>query len=358
MQKMWKSIIAAALLVMMAVVAVGCTPAPAAPTPAPVATEAPAGSSAPAEPTAAPEPEGWKPSGPVEIVVPYGAGGSSDLLGRAVEKVWGKYCDQPVVITNMPGGGGVTGSLYVSAAKPDGQTLVLAYGSGCDMSMPYLQEMEYDPFKALDPVCRLSVHTVMIATLADSEFNTLADVVKWSNESGKPITVSSSTANGTVDLVFKAFQYYTKTNMNIVPHDGTAGAITDLLSGTYMIGGGHPSDVLPYVQSGQLKLLGVAADERDPAMSDVPTLVEQGIDFWAYGSIKGIAVPKNTPDEIKAYYEKLFADICGDEEFLTTMIGMGQPVMYQNTADFTKYFADANATYKKMIEDLGIAYYS
>ncbi|MGI6028736.1 MAG: tripartite tricarboxylate transporter substrate binding protein [Candidatus Heteroscillospira sp.] len=309
-------------------------------------------------PESSAEPEAWKPTQSVELVIPYSAGGSSDLLGRAVESVWSKYCDQPLVVTNMPGGGGVTGSMYVSGSKPDGYTIGLAYGSGCDMSMPYLQEMDYDPFEALDPICCLSVHTVMIATQGDSEFNTLADVVQWSKDSGKPITASVSTANGTVDLTFQALKNSTGVDMNIVPHDGTAGAITDLLSGTYVIGGGHPSDVLSYVQSGQLKLLGVATDERDSAMPDVPTLKEQGIDFAAYGSIKGVSVPKNMPQEIKDYYEELFANIAADEDFIAAMNNMGQPVMYMDTEEFTQYFADANAFYKQLIEDLGLAYYN
>ena len=306
----------------------------------------------------APEATGWQPEQSVDLIIPYSAGGSSDLLGRAVEAVWSNYCDQPLVVTNVPGGGGVTGSMQVSAAEPDGYTLCLAYGSGCDMSMPYLQELDYDPFTMLKPVCRLSEHVVTIAVPADSEFNSMADVVAWAEENpDTPVTASVSTANGTVHLVFLALQQATGLNMNIVPHDGTAGSITDLLSGSFMIGGGHPSDVLPYVQSGQLKLIGVATQEREPVFPDVPTLIEQGIDFWAYGSIKGVAVPPGTPDEIIAYYEELFRQICEDPDFQEAMENMGQPVMYQDTETFTQYFADANAFYKQLIEELGLAYY-
>ena len=310
------------------------------------------------EDSAAPESKSWKPEQSVEMIIPYSAGGSSDLLGRAVEAVWSKYCDQPLVVTNMPGGGGVTGSVYVGAAEPDGYTIGLAYGSGCDMSMPFLQELEYDPFEVLDPICRLSEHTVMIAAPIDSQFDTLADVVAWSEETGEPITASVSTANGTIHLTFEALKHYTGIDMNIVPHDGSGPAITDLLSGAYMIGGGHPSDVYTYVQSGQLKLLGVATDERDSSMPDVPTLKEQGIDFAAYGSIKGVSVPKNMPDEIKAYYEELFAKICADEEFIEMMTNMAQPVMYMGLNDFTTYFKDASVFYQQLIEDMGLAYYS
>ena len=346
-----------AMLMLFSLAACGGTTESAAPeSTAPEAPESEAPESEAPE-SEAPEASTWAPEQQVELIIPSAAGGSTDLLARAVESVWSKYCDQPVVITNMGGGGGVTGAMAVVSAEPDGYTLELGYGSGHDMSMGYLQELDYTP-DMLEPVCCLSVHTVGLVAPIDSEFDTVAEVLEWAEANpDTPITASVSTANGTVHLVFLALQQATGLNMNIVPHDGTAGSITDLLSGSFMIGGGHPSDVLPYVQSGQLKLIGVATQEREPVFPDVPTLIEQGIDFWSYGSIKGVAVPPETPDEIVAYYEELFRPICEDETFQETMANMGQPVMYQDTETFTQYFADANAFYKQLIEELGLAYY-
>ena len=102
------------------------------------------------------------PSKPITLIVPFAAGGSTDLLGRAVEKIWPKYSPQPMVLINKPGGGGVVGTEFVVRSKPDGYTLFLGYGSGHDVVMPHLQKMPYDPFKDLVAVCRLSVHSVVI----------------------------------------------------------------------------------------------------------------------------------------------------------------------------------------------------
>ena len=350
-------ILMALLLVMTAFSGCGGTESSAPPeSPASSAPESQAPESAAPE-SESPTGTAWAPEQQVELVVPVSPGGSTDMLARAVEAVWTKYCDQPVVITNMGGGGGVSGAMYVASAEPDGYTLEIGFGSGHDLSMPYLQEMEYDPFEMLDPVCLLSEHVIMIGVPADSEFNSMADIVAWAEESGQPITASVSTANGTADLTCQAIAYYTGLNLNIVPHDGTAGAVTDLLSGSYMICAATPSDFLPYVQSGQIKVIAVASAERDPSMPEVPTLIEEGIDFSAYGSIKGIACPKGMPEEIKAYYEQLFAEICADETFIETMQNLGQPIMYMDTEEFTQYFSDANTFYKTLIEDLGLAYY-
>ncbi len=327
------------------------------PAPAVSSSAPPPSGSVPAAPATGSEPpKEWTPERAINIIVPYTAGGSSDLLGRAIEKVWSKYCEQPVQIVNKPGGGGVTGSVYVANSPPDGYTLGLAYGSGCDMSMPFLQELEYDPFEALDPLCLISIHTVMVGVPENSEFNSLADMIKWSDETGKPITAASSTANGTVDLVLQGLAYSTGANIVIIPHDGTAGSITTLVGGQTMIGGAHPSDFLPQYKAERIKLIGVATDERDSSMPDVPTLKEQGVDFSAWGSIKGVSVPKNMPDNIKKYYEKLFKQICEDEEFIKIMNDMGQPVMYEDIETFTKTFKNASEDYRNLIDNLGLTY--
>jgi tripartite-type tricarboxylate transporter receptor subunit TctC len=299
----------------------------------------------------------WSPTRAIDLVVPYAAGGSSDLLGRAIEKIWTKYSPQPMRVVDKPGGGGVTGSVFVANSTPDGYTLCLAYGSGCDMSMPFLQQLEYDPFKALDPLCLISIHTVMVGVPANSQFNSLADIIAWTKSTGNPATVASSTSNGTVDLVLQAFAKRTGANLTIIPTDGTGQSITMLTSAQTMAGGAHPSDVLPQYKAGRIRLVGVAADDRDTSMPEVPTFKEQGIDFSAYGSIKGVAVPKNMPENIKKYYESTFKKVCEDPEFVQIMTDMGQPVIYMNTPDFTAFFKKASDEYKKLIEDLGLAYY-
>ena len=312
------------------------------------------GQAAPATGAASAE---WVPTRAIDVVVPYAAGGSTDLLGRALEKIWTKYSPQPLRVVNKPGGGGVTGSVAVQTSAPDGYTLCLGYGSGCDMSMPYLQKLEYDPFKALDPVCLISIHTVMVGVPANSEFKSMADIIEWTKKNNKPATFSSSTANGTVDLVLQAFAKRTGANVTIIQTAGGGESINMLVGGQTMAGANHPSEMYPMYKAGRVRLIGVADDVRDTAMPEVPTFKEQGINFSAYGSIKGVAVPKNTPDNIKKYYEATFKKVCEDPEFIKIMTDMGQPVIYQNTAEFTAFFKKANEEYKAIIEELGLAYY-
>ncbi len=294
------------------------------------------------------------PSKPITAVVPMAAGGSSDLLARAIEKFWPKYSKQPLVVVNKPGGGGVVGTEGVVRSKPDGYTLYLGYGSGHDVVMPSLQKMPYDPLKDLVPVSRVSIHSVVIVTGAKSQFNSIKDIVAWSKKEGKPVTTAVSVKAGAVDLALTAFGKTAGVNIVTVPFSGGAEATTALAGGHLMIGGGHPSEIIPHIKAGRFKALAVALPQRDPTLPDVPTLRELGYDVATWGSIKGVAAPAGTPKEVVKYIDDNIKKICNDPEFLKLMASINQPVMYLGSDDFGKFMKQATADYAKLIKDLNI----
>lgn len=294
------------------------------------------------------------PEKPITLMVPYSPGGSTDLLARTVEKVWSKYCPQQVLIVNKPGAAGLEGTMFTSRAKPDGYTLELGYGSGIDLVSPQLEKMTYDPFKDLVSVARLSVHSVLVAVPANSPFNSIKDVIDWAKKENKPVTAAVSTAAGAVDIVMRGIGKTAGINVTPVPHAGGSQAITTLIGGNTMMGGGHPAEVMPQLKDKRIKPIGIALKERDKALPDIPTLAEQGLNFYTWGSVKGIAAPPNTPKEIIAYYEDLFKKISEDADYKKAMADMLQPVNYLNAADYDKFMKEAYADYGKLIKDLGL----
>lgn len=190
------------------------------------------------------------PTKPIQVIVPYAAGGSSDVLARTVEKVWKKYSPQPMIVVGKPGAGGVLGTEYVVRAKPDGYTVLFAYGSGCDLVMPHLQKMPYDPLKDLAPVSRISLHSVVVNVSGKSPFKTIKEVLDWGKQ-GNKITAAVSTAAGAVDIVMRSISKRTGVAITTVPFTGGADAVTALAGGHLTIGGGHPSEVMPHIKSGR-----------------------------------------------------------------------------------------------------------
>jgi len=294
------------------------------------------------------------PSKPINLIIPYAAGGSTDLLARAVGKVWPKYSSQSLVMINKTGGGGVTGTEFVVRSKPDGYTLFMGYGSGSDIVMPHLQKMPYDPYKDILAICRLSVHSVVVVTGAKSEFNSVKDMVAWAKKEGKPITSSVSTAAGAVDIALRGLGKAAGINIVTVPSAGGADAVTMLAGGHVMIGGGHPSEVMPHIKAGRFKALGVALPDRDPSLPNVPTLREQGINVATWGSVKGIGGPAALPKATLEYLQATFKKVCEDTEFKKIMMDLDQPIMYQDSATFAKFLQQAYGDYGKLIKDLDI----
>ncbi|MCX7780417.1 MAG: tripartite tricarboxylate transporter substrate binding protein [Negativicutes bacterium] len=299
-------------------------------------------------------PKAFKPEKPITMVVPMAAGGSTDMLARAVEKVWSKYSPQPLQIVNKPGGGGIEGSVFVSRAKPDGYTLIMGYGSGHDLVMPHIQKVEYDPFRDLTPVARLSIHTVAVLVPENSQFKSVKDVIDWAKKENKPVTASVSVKAGAVDLVMRGIGKAANINVTPIPHAGGAQSITSLVGGQMMIGGGHPAEVISQIKANRVRAIGIATPERDPAMPDVPTLREQGINFHTWGSVKGVAAPKGTPKEIVDYYADVLKKVAEDPDFKKAMADMYQPIMYQGPEEFGKFMHQASDDYAKLVKELGL----
>ncbi|NJD87177.1 MAG: tripartite tricarboxylate transporter substrate binding protein [Betaproteobacteria bacterium] len=294
------------------------------------------------------------PTKPVQAVVPMAAGGSTDLLARAVEKYWAKYSKQPMVIVNKPGGGGVVGTEGVVRAKPDGYTLYAGYGSGHDIVMPTLQKMPYDPVKDLIPVSRVSIHSVVIVASAKAPYNNIKELLEFAKKEGKPITTAVSVKAGAVDLALTAFGKAAGVNIVTVPFSGGAEATTALAGGHLMIGGGHPSEIIPHVKAGRFKALAVVLPERDASLPNVPTLKEQGVNVATWGSVKGFAAPAGTPKDVVAAIDATIKKICDDPEFKKTMSDLNQPIMYLNSEDFAKFIKQATADYAALIKELNI----
>ena len=294
----------------------------------------------------------FKPDKPITMIVPMAAGGSTDMLARAVEKVWSKYCPQPLQIVNKPGGGGIEGAAFAGRAKPDGYTLLMGVGSGHDIVMPHIQPVEYNVFKDVTIISRLSVHTVAVLVPENSPFNSMKDVIEWAKKENKPVTAAVSVKAGAVDLVMRGIGKSAGINVTPIPHAGGAQAMTTLVGAQTMMGGSHPGEAIAQLKANRVKAIGIATPERDPVLPNVPTLREQGINFHTWGSIKGVGAPKGTSKEIVDYYADVLKKVSEDPDFKKAMADMLQPVMYLGPADFEKNLKQASDDYAKLIKEL------
>lgn len=293
------------------------------------------------------------PTKPIELIVPFAAGGSTDVLARLVSKTAPKYFDKPLAVVNKPGGGGITGTEGVVRSKADGYTLYVGYGSGHDLVTPHFQKMPYDTFNDLISVCRLSVHSIVMIIRGDAPYKTLKEFIEWGKKKDQ-VTASVSTKAGSVDIAFQAVGKATGLKIVTVPFRGGAESVTAIVGGQTDCGGNHPSEIISHIKAKRLLPIAVALDNRDPAVPDVPTFKELGYNVVAVGSVKGVAAPKGTPPEVIRYLAEHFKKICDDLEFVKAMKDIGQPVMYQGPQEFAKYLREGFNQYGQMIKEFDI----
>ncbi len=293
------------------------------------------------------------PAKPIELDVPFAAGGSTDVLARLVAKYATKYFDKPLIVVNKPGGGGITGTEGVVRSKADGYTLYVGYGSGHDLVTPHFQKMPYDTFNDLIPVCRLSVHSIVMIIRGDAPYKNLKEFIEWGKKKDQ-VTASVSTKAGSVDITFQAVGKTTGLHIVTVPFRGGAESVTAIVGGQTDCGGNHPSEIISHIKAKRLIPIAVALENRDPAIPDVPTFKELGYNVVSVGSVKGVAAPKGTPPEVIAYLSERFKKVCDDPEFVKAMKDIGQPVLYQGPQEFAKFMKDGFAQFGQMIKEFNI----
>lgn len=293
------------------------------------------------------------PTKAIEMDVAFPAGGSTDVLARLVAKIAPKYFDKPLVVVNKPGGGGITGTEGVVRSRADGYTLIVGYGSGNDLVAPHFQKMPYDVFNDLLPICRLSVHSIVMIIRGDAPYKTLKEFIEWAKKK-EQVTASVSARAGSVDIAFQAVAKTTGLRLVTVPFRGGAESVTAIVGGQTDCGGNHPSEIISHIKAKRLIPIAVALDNRDPAIPDVPTFKELGYNVVAVGSVKGVAAPKGTPPEVIRYLSERFKKVCEDPEFIKAMKDIGQPVMYQGPEQFSQYMKEGFAQYGQMIKEFNI----
>lgn len=244
------------------------------------------------------------PSQPIRLVVPYPAGGTTDLIGRHVAEQLGKELGQTVIVDNKPGAGTNIGAESVARAKPDGYTLLMA--STGQVRNPVLGPVPSFELSALEPVSLLSRLAFVLAANPKTPFNSGAELLSAAKAAPGKLTVSSAQ----LDLYVELLNRKAGINLLHVPYKGGAQASTDAISGQVNMVFALLPVLQPHVQGGKLKLLGVTSGKRLGVFPDVPTFTELGVDYdvsiW-YGLMAPAGTPKAIVERLARATQKLMS---------------------------------------------------
>ena len=269
--------------------------------------------------------QAW-PSKPVSLVVPFPAGGTTDVLARALAERLSPAIGQPVIVENKPGAGATIGADHVAKAKADGHTLLIGAVHHTIASSVY-KKLPYDFQKGFEPVTVIAmVPNVLVvnARTPAKNVNELVALIK-----AKPAEASyGSNGNGTAQhLIGTQFQQQTGTRLQHIPYKGSGPLATDLLGGQILMSFDTITPVLPHIKAGKLRPLAVTTAKRSPALPDVPTLQEAGLKDFDIGTWFGVLAPVGTPKPVLDRLSAEATKIIQSPDFRKRMDDIGaQPV--------------------------------
>jgi tripartite-type tricarboxylate transporter receptor subunit TctC len=274
------------------------------------------------------------PTKPVEIVVPFGPGGGTDLTARAIADVGVKYLGQTLVINNMPGAAGIIGTQYVFRAKPDGYTALMVGGSHT-VSVPHFKSLPFSPISDFDHVIRFTVQRVGFYVKTDSPWKTMKDFIEDAKKNPEKYTYGTSGVGGMHHAAVLVTEKRTGIRLTHVPHKGGAESLAALAGGHLAMAVASPNEADALVQGGRVRCLAITALERSPAEPNAPTMRELGYDVYLDLQM-GFAFPKGVPKPIRQKFHDAVKKAFDDPQFKDKAEKLKLELSYLNGEDFRK----------------------
>jgi len=287
--------------------------------------------------------------GPIEITVLFPAGTSADVTARMLADGMSKNLGQRVLVVNRPGAGGAIGYKYVHGQKPDAYSLV--WNSNSSSTTYHSGQLEFDD-KAFDAVARVLVESVVVAVRADARWKTLNDLVADAKAKPKALSVGHSGIGSHTHISLAALFSAAGAEVNEVPF-GAAQVVPSLLGGHVDAVVRLPAALSAPGKQGQVRLLAALIPNRDPALPDVPTAREQGIDV-SLEAWRGIAVPRRTPRAAIAALEEAIRRTVESPEFQKSAENVGVRPAFLPAAQFSDLVAKEDAALSRLMELIGL----
>lgn len=292
------------------------------------------------------------PSENVFIVAPFPPGGTTDLIAREVAARLTGLLGTTVVVDNRIGGSGIVGTDYVARSKPDGHRLLMA-GSPHSINNSLRKNIPYDPVASFEPISLLLVLPQVLAVHSSLPVNSAQEFIEFARKNPNALRCGVVPA-GSSELA--AAMLSTKANIAIthVPYRGDAPVINDLVGGHIDCFIGIANQVLPHIQAGRMRALGVTSRERLEVLPNIQTLIEAGVPDYEASSWNGVFAPAGTPASIIAKLETALLEIGRDPAFRARWVAIGALVPAGDRNRLRNFLAEEIARWKAVIEATGI----
>ncbi|MCA6122694.1 tripartite tricarboxylate transporter substrate binding protein [Bradyrhizobium sp. WSM 1704] len=296
------------------------------------------------------------PTRPIKLIVPYAAGGPTDVLGRLVGEYLGRDLKQVVVIENKAGAQGAIGAEAVARSDPDGYTLFVTAASIFVLNPLLYKKLPYDPARDFRLLAVVTDAPMIMEVHPSVPAKTIAEFVAYAKKNPGKLNFGSAGTGGTVHLAGEMFKQMAGVEMTHVPYKGAGPALTDLLSGNIQLMFDTLGTALPPVKSGMLRPLGVSSTQRIPDLPDLPTIAESGYPDYAVSVWYGVAAPSKVPGEIADKVKASLDRALNDEAFRASLIKIGfPPLRPKSQAEIDKFVDTDRARWAGVVKALNIS---
>ncbi len=286
------------------------------------------------------------PTKAVELVLPFGPGGSHDLTARAVASVAHQYLGQPLLIVLKPGGGGAVGSQQVIRAKPDGYTLAFG-GTGPNTVFAMVQKVPIGPDQ-FTPVARINHSATIFAVRGDAPWKSFRELIEYAKKNPGKFNFANTGPWGAADLPMRLIARAAGIDYNNIPHDGGGPATLAVLGGHADATFGFSPQLLPQVAAGKMRALAITDTKRHRDFPNVPTVKEEGFDV-VFTMWRAVLAPKGTPQPVLDKLEATFRKISEDKSFQALIAGLGDDVQFQGGKEFEKTWRQEWDMFSKVV---------
>ncbi len=293
------------------------------------------------------------PSKPVRLIIPFSAGGAADVPGRIITQKLGEVLRQQVIVDNRPGAGSTIGADVASKSAPDGYTLFMISNTHF-VSAALHKKLPYDSLNDFTPVTQITSAPNVLVVHPSLPVKSVKELIALAKSKPGQIDYASSGNGSTQHLTGALFASMAGINITHIPYRGSGPVTADLLGGQVMLAFPGIAGMLPHINSGKLRPLGVTGSKRSPELPNVPTVAEAGVKGYEMVAWFGVAGPKNLPRDIQMKLHGDLLRVLKTPEMISSLQKVGQESAWQDTPEqFLAFMKVEAAKWAKVVKDSG-----
>ncbi len=293
------------------------------------------------------------PTKAITIIVPFSAGGTTDILARVLGQFISKDLGQPVIIDNRAGAGGNIGTQLVARAAPDGHTILMGTVGTHAINQSLYPKLAFDPIKDFAPLTRVALVPNLLVANPAQPFKTVKELMAYAKANPGKVTFGSSGSGTSIHLSGELFKQMAGVDIQHVAYKGSAPAVNDLLGNHIAIMFDNMPSAIGHVKAGKLRPLAVTTAQRSPALPDVPTIAEAGVPGYEATSWFGLLAPARTPAPVVAKLNASILKALADPDVKKKLLEQGAEPAGETPAQFAAFIASETVKWGKIVKQSG-----